>query len=109
LSRALVIAECRGGSYVPYILLLESQNLLSDRQGSCQRIFVLIMRITPKTKDQRFLRGNKNMAVKGRTLSQYYILVFANLLILCRFSVCGFFNLSMSSSGKTMLTFKLNR
>ena len=42
-----------GGSYFPYILLNESHNLQSDQQRSCQRICVLIMRITSKTIDQR--------------------------------------------------------
>ena len=80
MSRALKIAVYTGGgggSYFPYILLNESkrysQRLQSDHQGSCQRICVLIMRITPKTKDQRFLRRSKNMAVEGGTVSQYYI------------------------------------
>ena len=106
MSRALKNSCIQGGgggwgSYFPYILLNESkrysQRLQSDHQGSCQRICVLIMRITPKTKDQRFLRRSKNMAVEGGTVSQYYIYWFYQ----CRFSVCGFFNLSMSSSGET--------
>ena len=39
------------------------------------------------------LRRNKNMVVEGRAVSHYYInfCLFANVLILCRFSdiVCG--------------------
>ena len=105
MSRALKTAVYRGGggggSYFPYILLNESkrysQRLQRDHHGSCQPICVLIMRITPKTKDQRFLRRSKNMAVEGGTVSQYCIYWFYQ----CRFSVCGFFNLSMSSSGET--------
>ena len=84
MSRALKIAVYKGGggggSYFPYILLNESkrcsQKLQSDHRGSCQRICVLIMCITPKTKDQRFLRRSKNMAVEGGTVSQYFWVTF---------------------------------
>ena len=86
-----------GGSYFPYILILMkskrcSHNLQSDQQGSCQRICVLIMRITSKIHRSTVLRENKNMAVEGGTVSHYYILVirkFIDLMSLFR-HICGF-------------------
>ena len=50
-----------GESYFPYILLNESHNLQSDQQRSCQRICVLIIRITWKSIDQR-----SNLVPRGR-------------------------------------------
>ena len=40
-------------------------NLQSDQQGSCQRICVLIMRITSKTKDQRAWEKTKTWQSKA--------------------------------------------
>ena len=59
-----------------------SHNLQSDQQGSCQRICVLIMRITSKSIDHwsTVLGRNKNMAVEGGTLSRYYILVICKFI-----------------------------
>ena len=54
-----------------------SHNLQSDQQGPCQRIYVLIMRITSKTIDR-----NKNMAVEGGTVSHYYILLIRKFIAL---------------------------
>ena len=57
-----------------------SHNLQGDQQEACQRICVLITRITSKTIDQPVLRENGNMAVEGGTVSQYYILVIRKFI-----------------------------
>ena len=84
----------RGGSYFPYILLNEIQTMFSQLAMRSARVlpadlctdhahYVKIHRST-------VLRSNKNMAVDGGTVSQYYILVirkFIDLVSLFRQSV----------------------
>ena len=53
---------------------------LATRLWSCQRICVLMMRITSKTIDQRSWEKTKNMAVEGGTVSHYYILVIRKFI-----------------------------
>ena len=83
-----------GGSYFPYILLNEIQTMFSQLAKWSTRAlpadlctdhahYVKIHRST-------VLRRNKNMAVEGGTVSQYYILVirkFIDLMSLYRHSV----------------------
>ena len=50
-----------------------SHNLLqSDYIGFCQRIFLLIMHNTSKTKDQRFLEGAKTWQLAEQLLAIYF-------------------------------------
>ena len=80
-----------------------SHNLQSDQQGSCQRISVLIMRITSKIHRSTVLRRNKNMAVEGGTVSHYYILViskFIDLMSLFRHSVWFSFSVKQFPSAE---------
>ena len=86
LSENMNCLEQGGGSYWC------SHNLQSDQQGSCQRICVLIMRITSKPPDSTVLRRNKFMAAQGRTVSHYFILLNRKFFGFGRFSdkACGF-------------------
>ena len=80
-----------------------SHNLQSDQQGSCQRICVLIMRITSKSIDKRSQEETKKMTVEGGTVSHFYILVnreFVDFMSLLRHSVWFSFSVKQFPSAE---------
>ena len=85
-----------GGSYFPYILLNQIQTMFSQLAKRSARVLPADLCTDHahyvKNHKSTVFRRNKNMAIEGGTVSQYYILVIRKFIDLCRFSdiVCGF-------------------
>ena len=78
------LEQGEGGSYFPYILLNEIQTMFSQLAKRSARFLPADLCTDHahyvKNHKSTVLRRNKSMAVKGGTVSHYYILVIRNFI-----------------------------